>query len=163
MSKTIILFNVIYYAIIIGLIKLGQDDPSSSLGYDYFIIMFWGIAAFLLVFFLIKRIIYPKTIFEKIGVFTATPLISIMVFMIIMSFKENVSSEWIFNKNGKRYKVLTFDKDKSTGGKRIEYYRSIDRKGTKEDIWIKDSTWVYLSKTGDTIRKVKYKDNIEVK
>jgi hypothetical protein len=163
MSKRIILFNTIYYAITIGFIKLGRDDPSSSLGYGYFIIIFWIIAAALLVFLLVKKIIYPKSIFEKIGVFTATPLVSIMGFMIIMSFKENASSEWILNKNGTQYKVLTYDKDKNTGGKRIEYYRSIDTIGTKEDVWIKDSTWVYLSKTGDTIKKVKYKDNIEIK
>ncbi|RFM27657.1 hypothetical protein [Deminuibacter soli] len=155
MNKKIILFNVIYYVIVIGLIKLGRDSPSSSLGYGYFIIIFWILASILLVFLLIKKIIYPKTILEKIGVFTATPLISLLGFMIIMSFKENTSSEWIFNKNGKRYKVLTFDKDKSTGGRRIEYYSSIDTISTKEDIWIKDSIWVYLSKTGDTLKKVK--------
>jgi hypothetical protein len=32
---------------------LGMDDPSGSLGYGYFIIIFWIIAAALLVFLLV--------------------------------------------------------------------------------------------------------------
>jgi glucan phosphoethanolaminetransferase (alkaline phosphatase superfamily) len=163
MSKRILLFNFIYYTIIIGLIRLGADDSSSSLGYGYFIIIFWIIAAVLLVFLLVKKIIHPKSVFEKIGIFTATPLLSLIGFAIIVAFKENASSEWDFNKNGNRYKVLTFDKDKNTGGKRIEYYRNIDTSSTKEDVWVRDSIWIYLSKTGDTIKKVKYKGGIEVK
>lgn len=122
------------------------------------------IAAALLLFLLVKKIIHPKSIIEKIGVFTATPLLSIVAFAIILARKENVSSEGIFSKNGNRYKVLIIDKDKNTGGKRIEYYRSIDTPGAKEeDVWVKDSTWVYLSKTGDTIKTMRYKDGIEVK
>jgi len=63
--------------------------------------------------------------------------------------------------------VRTFDNDKASGGKRIEYYKSIDTLGSKNvlenDAWVKDSTWVYLSKTGDTIKKINYKNNMEVK
>src|SRR5689334_17156716 len=119
MGKRILLFNFIYYAVIIGLILSGIKDPSSSLGYGYFIIIFWIISAVLLVFFLIRKIIWPQSLLQKIGVFTATPVLSIVVVMIFTAFRENVSSTWVFNKNGKRYKQQTIE---YASGKRIEYY-----------------------------------------
>ena len=89
-------------------IKIGRDDPSSSLGYGYFIIGFWIIAAIVLILLLIKKVIHPKSILEKIGIFTATPILSIAVVWLILSFRENASSESYFDKDNHRYKFITF-------------------------------------------------------
>src|SRR5437870_5797063 len=109
MNKKIILFNIVYYVVVIGLILLGRVDPSSSLGYGYFIIIFCAIAALALFYLLFKKIILPKSLVDKIGVFTATPILSIFVIAAIGSLKENVSSEFYFNKNNYQYKVITFE------------------------------------------------------
>jgi glucan phosphoethanolaminetransferase (alkaline phosphatase superfamily) len=163
MSNRIFIFNFIYYAVTIGLVKIGMDDPSSSLGYGYFIIIFWIIAAVLLVFLLVKKILRPKTVFEKVGVFAATPLLSIILLSIFVALNKNESSDFYFYQNGYQYKRITFYRDKNTNGKRIEYYKGTDPDNAKANVWIKDSTWVYLSEAGDTIKSVKYKDGIEVK
>jgi antitoxin component YwqK of YwqJK toxin-antitoxin module len=79
-----------------------------------------------------------------------------------MPNNEKIDSISYFDINGNKYKVVTF-KDKNTGSKRIEYYKSTDTSDAKENVWLRDSTWIYLSEAGDTIKKVKYKDGIEVK
>jgi hypothetical protein len=104
---------------------------------------------------------------HKIGVFTATPVLTIVAITAFKTLKENVSSEWHFNKNAYQYKERKIDNGTITGGKRIEYYKSIDTTGSKDAFinnrWVKDSIWIYLSKTGDTIKKVQYKNGVEVK
>jgi hypothetical protein len=158
MGKRTLIFNIIYYTIIFTFIKMGRDDSSSSLGYGYFIIIFWVIAAIVLTLFLNRKIIHPKSILEKIGVFTATPILSIVVVGLILSFKERGSAEWYFNKGDYRYKVKTFNYKETLNEKRVEYYRSKDA-----STWLKDSTWLYFSESGDTLKKIKYKNDIEIK
>ncbi|MBN8861706.1 MAG: hypothetical protein J0H29_25205 [Sphingobacteriales bacterium] len=167
MNKLIIVFNIIYYVIIFILIKLGRDDSSSSLGYGIFIIIFWSIAGGVLIFLLTKKIIRPKSLLDKIGIFTATPLLTIVFVMFFRMSKENVSSEWYFNKENYRYKVREINYGDGVGIERIEFYRSADTinspNTSKKNLWVKDSTWIYLSKTGDTIKKVVYKNDVEIK
>ncbi|HRF35560.1 MAG TPA: hypothetical protein PLM56_18800 [Cyclobacteriaceae bacterium] len=160
MGKRILIFNIIYYAVTLFFIKLGRDDASSSLGYGFFIIGFWVIAAITLIFFLIKRVIQPNSIIEKIGIFTATPVLSIVVIWSILSFQENASSEYYFNKDGYRYRVITYHHKNTLNVKRIEYYRS---QNAASEAWAKDSTWVYFSESGDTLKRIKYKNDIEIK
>ena len=158
MTKRILIFNVIYYAVTLFFIKSGRDDASASLGYGYFIIGFWIIAAIALVVFLIRGFIRPKSILEKIGIFTATPVLSLTAIGLIISLQGNVSSEYHFSKNGSRYKAITFQYKNDLNVERIEYYRS--QYGGE---WKKDSTWVYFSESGDTIKKIRYKNDLELK
>lgn len=164
MNTKIILFNVIYYSGFLFLIKLGRDDPSSSLGYGYFIVAFWIISIIVLAVLLLKQIVLFDTVLNKIGILTATPILSLLFIGIILLIHER-SSEAYFNKGNYRYKEVTIE-DKETEGRRIEYYRSKDTLSTNNifnEEWLKDSTWLYLSQTGDTIKKVTYKNNIEIK
>ena len=160
MSKRILVFNVIYYAVTLLFLKFGWDDASSSLGYGFFVIGFWIIAAVVLVFFLFKKAIQPKSILDKIGIFTATPVLSIVAVWLILSIQEKSSSEYHFNKDGFRYKVITFHYNETSKVKRIEYYRS---ENAINETWVKDSTWFYFSESGDTVRRVMYKDDLEIK
>jgi hypothetical protein len=138
---------------------MGRENPSSSLGYGFFIVGFWIVAAVVLVFFLIKKIIRPKSVLDKIGVFMATPVLSIVSVWLILSFQENASSESYFNKGNYRYKIKTFHYGETSNIKRVEYYRSQNT----DETWVKDSTWIYLSEAGDTIKRVNYKNDIEIK
>ena len=114
-----------------------------------------------------KKIIRPKSLLDKIGIFTATPLLTIVFVMFFRMSKENVSSEWYFNKENYRYKVREINYGDGVGIERIEFYRSADTinspNTSKMNLWVKDSTWIYLSKTGDTIKKVVYKNDVEIK
>ena len=167
MKKEIIIFNVIYYAVTILFIEKGIEDPSSSLGYGFFILIFWIVAVIALIVLLNNKTIHPKSVLDKIGIVTATPVLTIAVITIMSSFKDNVGSEWYFNKNNYRYKVITYNYAEPSTVKRIEYYRSADTLNSTgtliNELWIKDSTWVYLNEAGDTIKKVKYKNDVEIK
>ncbi|RXK80482.1 hypothetical protein [Filimonas effusa] len=144
-----------------------MDDPGSSLGYGYFTLIFWIVAAVILILLLIKKIIYPQSVPDKIGVFTATPVLCIVFITVMLSFKDNVGSEWCFTKSNYRYKVITYNYSEPLAVKRVEYYRSADTinsKGTlMDELWIKGSIWIYLSRVGDTVKKVTYKNDIEIK
>jgi hypothetical protein len=87
MGKRILIFNVIYYAVTLYFIKLGRDDASASLGYGYFIMGFWIVAAVVLVLLLITKLIRPKSILEKIGIFTATPVLMLTAIWLMVSFR----------------------------------------------------------------------------
>ncbi len=163
MRNRILIFNIVYYAIILFFVKLGQDDASSSLGYGFFIVGFWIIAAIILVFFLIKKIIQPKSTIDKVGIFTATPVLSIVVVWLILAVKEDVGSERYFNSGGYRYKVRTINYTEDGKVKRVEYYRNGINSASTDGGWAKDSTWLYFSESGDTLRRVKYRNDIEVK
>lgn len=161
MGQKILVFNIIYYAITLLLVSLGRDDASSSLGYGFFIVGFWVISAVVLMFFLIRKSFYPTSFLEKIGIFTATPVLSIVAVWLILTFKEEVGSERYFNKGDYRYKVRTINYKEGSRVKRIEYYRNrIDAIST-DGAWIPDSTWVYFSEEGDTLRRVKYRNGVE--
>lgn len=160
MNKRILAFNIVYYAVTLIFINLGRDDASSSLGYGFFIVGFWLASAVVIVFFLINKIIQPKSILDKVGVFMATPVLSIVAICLILFFQKEESSEYHFNKDGYRYKAVTVHHKGTSNVKRIEYYRS---KGTNNESWLKDSTWVYFSESGDTLKSVIFKDDMEKK
>lgn len=103
----------------------------------------------------------PKSILDKIGLFTATPALCLLVILIMLTFGEQVSGEYHFSKGGYRFKEIPYVD--WNGGKRIEYYRTRDTISEADDNWVKDSTWIYLSETGDTVKKVKYKDGKQLK
>ena len=168
MNKRLLLFNVIFYAITLIFYYQGKQDPSSSLGYGFFIVGFWAVALVALIIFLAKKVIQPKTILDKIGIVTATPILCFVTVGLIMMFNDTAASEWYFDKDNHRYKVNTFNYSGSANPKRIEYYKSIDTLNPKNpfaniDKWVKDSTWVNFSKSGDTTKIIKYKDDLKIK
>ncbi len=168
MNKRLLLFNIIFYAITFTFYYQGKQDPSSSLGYGFFIMFFWGIALVTLIVLLVKKIIQPKTILDKIGIITATPILCVVAVGLMMTFNNSATSEWYFNKDHYRYKVLTFDYRATGSRKRIEYYKSSDTVNPKDPFtnigkWLKDSTWVYFSKSGDTTKIVSYKNDLQIK
>jgi hypothetical protein len=159
MNKRIILFNVIYYSITLWFILLGRQDASSSLGYGFFIIIFWIAAGVALLFLLIRRKLEANSIFDKIGIIIATPIPSIIIVAIIVSTRENYGSESHFQVNGENYKEVVVQYE-SGATKRLEFYKS--KAHTTTDEWVKDSTWIYFSEKGDTLMRVKFKNNVEV-
>ena len=168
MNKRLLLFNIIFYAITLTFYYQGKQDPSSSLGYGFFILGFWAVALLTLVILLTKKVIQPKTIVDKIGIVTATPTLCVVAVGLITKFNDTATSEWYFDKDHHRYKVLTFDYRETGNRKRIEFYKSSDTLNVSDpfaniDKWIKDSTWVYFSKSSDTTNIVKYRDDIQIK
>lgn len=87
MSKRILAFNFVYYGVTFLFVKLGRDDPSSSLGYGYFILWFWIFAGIALIVMLRTRVLQPKTVADKIGIFTATPFLCIMAVQLFFSLR----------------------------------------------------------------------------
>lgn len=167
MNKLILLFNIIFYGITLTFYYQGKQDPSSSLGYGFLIVGFWGVALVTLIIFLIKKVIQPKTILDKIGIVTATPILCIVAVELTMTFNDSASSEWYFDKDHYRYKELTYDYRETGKRKRIEYYKSNDTVNISDpfsnvDKWLKDSTWIYYSKTGDTTKIVKYRNDQQI-
>jgi hypothetical protein len=166
MNQRIVFFNVLYYLIVFVLIWQGRSDPSSSLGYGFLIVIFWAIAGVAMVGLWVTKVIRPRSIADKIGIFTATPVLTLVVVSLIMSLTERVSSEEQFNVGQYRYKVLRYGNPGSTSGRRLEFYRSEDMVNSKGDLendsWVKDSVWIYLSAKGDTIKKVTYKKGVEI-
>lgn len=159
MATRIFIFNIIYYGITFLFVKAIRDDMSSSLGYGFFIIGFWIVAGLLLDFLLRQKIIQPTSFFQRIGVFTATPVLSIVAVWLIFGFKENVGSERYFDKDGYRHWVRTIIYSDRSKIKRIEYYRKkIDTvtAAGDDDEWEKDSTWLYFSEEGDTLKSESY-------
>ena len=79
MNKRIVLFNIVYYLVLFLLISAGRKDPSSSLGYGFFILIFWVIAGVLLAVFLFRNILQPSSVLDYIGIFMATPIMTMIV------------------------------------------------------------------------------------
>jgi len=168
MNKRLLLFNVIFYTITLILYYRGIQDPSCSLGYGFFILFFWVAALLLLVILLIRKIIPPKNFFDTIGIITATPAPCIIAVILLASFKDTLTSERYFTKGHCYYKEIIFEYNATGKTKRIEYYKiwdttENDKPFANVDKWVKDSTWIYFSESGDTANIVKYKDDIQVK
>lgn len=167
MNLKILIFNLAYYLIVVILYLQGKQDPSSSLGYGFLILGFWAVASIVLVVLIMKKIIVPKTLLDKIGIFTATPIVCLLAVALLTTFNETPASEWYFDKNMHRYKVNTYIYN-SGNQKRIEYYKSVNTVDVKDPFaniekWVKDSTWIYFSKSDDTSKVVHYKEGIQVK
>ncbi len=168
MNKRILFFNIAFYFITFVFYYLGKQDPSSSLGYGFFMIGFWTVALLTLILLLAKKVIQPKTILDKIGIITATPVLCVIAVGTIMTFNNTAESEWYYEKDQRRYKVIKFNYSGTENLKKIEYYKSVDTVNSKDpfdniDKWVRDSSWVYFSKIGDTVKIVKYKDDKQIK
>lgn len=168
MNLNLIVFNIAYYLITFLLYQQTQQDPSNSLGVGFFALFFWLASGILLIVLCKKKIIKLKTLADKIGVFTATPVLTFIAIQLLISIKGNGgSSEWYFNKNNHRYKVITTNHRGSSNTKSIEYYKSSepvspDTAFYNIDKWVKDSVWLYFSKKGDTTKMLRYKNNQKV-
>jgi len=163
MNTRILLFNFVFYFVTLVFYYQGKQDPSSSLGYGFFIIIFWALSLVTLIVLLATKVIRPKTIPDKIGIVTATPVLCIVAIGILGSVNDTAISEWYFDKDHHRYKVNTYNYRGTSNPKRIEYYRSsnsVNPEAHLENIekWIKDSTWVYFNKSGDTAKVEKYRN-----
>lgn len=162
MSINLIVFNIAYYLITFLLYQQTQQDPSSSLGIGFFALFFWLASGILLFILCRKRVIKIQTVADKIGVFAATPVLTLVAIQLLLAFNGNGgSSEWYFDKDNHRYKVIETIHRGSSKTKSIEYYKSLEPVKTDTgfyhiDEWVKDSVWIYFSKKGDTTRKVRY-------
>ena len=78
MNRNIILFNLVYYLVVVLLFLQGKKDPSSSLGIGFLIVGFWSVAIIALLFLMSKKIIVPRTVLDKIGIIAATPVPSLI-------------------------------------------------------------------------------------
>ena len=167
MNKRLIVFNLAFYFITLLLYSAARHDQSSSLGYGFLIPIFWAAAFFTLIILLATKKIKPTTVLDKIGVVMATPLLSIIIALFTMASVESPASESHFDDGNHRYKVVKFDFRASGRTKRIEYYKGIDTISPNnifpDEKWMKDSTWVYFSESGDTLKTVRYRDDVEVK
>jgi hypothetical protein len=77
---------------------------------------------------------------------------------------EKIGSAFHFTRKNYRYKVVTFEFKNTSKNKRVEFYRSAyPYSNSQVDKWVKDSTWIYFSESGDTLRKVAYKNDVEVR
>jgi len=87
MGPKIFFFNIIYYAVTLGLVGLGREDPSSSLGYGIMIVVFWIVALVFLIVSLRTKFLAPKSFIQKAGIFTLTPVLFLIVVTLIASFE----------------------------------------------------------------------------
>jgi len=86
MNLNLIVFNIAFYLVNFLLYAIARQDASSSLGVGFFAIGFWLFSAVLLVIFVGKRIIVIRTIGDKTGIVTATPLLIYLVIVIARNF-----------------------------------------------------------------------------
>lgn len=165
MNLRILIFNLVFYAVTLSFYVKGRQDPSSSLGYGFFVYGFWGVALVILLILMTKKIIQPKTILDKIGIVTATPLLCIFLVGLSITLNDSPISEGYFEKGNYRYKVLNYEYRATGNRKRIEYYKNSEPvngnyPAANFEEWVKDSTWIYFSKSGDTMKIVKYNDGL---
>jgi glucan phosphoethanolaminetransferase (alkaline phosphatase superfamily) len=168
MNINILVFNILFYFVTLLLYYNGKQDPSSSLGYGFLIVAFWGVSLLVLLILLSKKVIQPKTILDKVGVVTATPLVCLIIVGVMMASNETPVSTRYFDKDHHRYKVYSYDFNGSAKTKRVEYFKSIDTVNPDDpfvhlDKWLKDSTWVHYSEAGDTLKVEVYKDDLQIK
>lgn len=83
MNLNLLLFNITYYFITFLLYQQTQEDPSTSLGIAFFTAFFWIVAGILLLVLYNKQVIKIETIPDRIGMFTATPILTFILVQII--------------------------------------------------------------------------------
>jgi hypothetical protein len=163
MNSRLIIFNIIYYLTTLTFYYQGHLDPSSSLGYGFYILGFWIVSGITLIYLIIKNKIQVKNNWDKLGVFIGTPIIFILTVLVGLSMTDKVGSVWYQNKDGYRYQFVTYSY-KSMKTMRTEIYKS-QESITKDNVsynsikWLRDSTWVYFSETGDTLKIEKYRND----
>ena len=167
MNTRLIKFNVFYYLVTLTFFYQGYSDPSSSLGFGFYILGFWIISGVVLAVLVIRKQITIKRNWDKVGLFLATPFIFLLTIGIRLSMTDQVVSEWYQYKNGHQYRIVTYAYRSSRATKRKEYYRSQeivseDNTSFNSVKWQKDSTWIYFSEKGDTIKIEKYLNDKKV-
>ncbi len=83
MKTGIIVFNIIFYFVTLFTLMLAKQDPSASLGYGIFILIFWAVSLVALIIFIITKLIVAESVWDRIGVLTATPFPFILALMIL--------------------------------------------------------------------------------
>ena len=164
MNSRLIIFNVFYYLTTLTFYYQGYSTTTSSLGYGFYILGFWIISGIALTVLVIRNKIPIKKTVDKVGLFLATPIIFLMIIGAGLSMTDQEVSEWYPYKDGHRYKIVTYASRSSRATKRVEIYKSQEE--LREDNtsfttinWLKDSTWIYYSENGDTIKIEKYSND----
>lgn len=167
LSKRILLLNIIFYTIslIVGLMHILQ--PEFDLGWAIIISGFWFVWLLLLIFLRIINAVPTPTTLEKIGFFTAMPVLASIGVLVYISCNiksgELTCSSWLYEQDGYEYMGVNICESGFAQFKRTEFYKHYIVHGRDEEHWVKDGTWLYFSASGDTIRRVTYKDDVEIK
>ena len=161
MNLNLLFYNIAYYFVTILLFQQARQDPSSSLSVAFLVLAFWIVAGIALFVLYKRRVIKVETWVDRIAMFTATPVLTFVVIQLFANSGGGGGSEWFFDRNNYRYKVVTTNYRGSTQPKSIEYYKSsqpvkADTSFFAIDDWIKDSTWVQFSQQGDTTKVTRY-------
>jgi hypothetical protein len=160
MNSRLIKFNLIYYLTTLAFYFQGRLDPSSSLGYGFYIFGFWILSLIVLIVLIIRDKILVNNVWDKIGVLLATPILFLVIIAVGFAITDQVDSVWYPYKDGHRYKIVSYS-DRSTHLRtRTEIYKSkllMAESDTNFEIkWSRDSTWIYYSDTGDTVKIEQY-------
>ena len=166
MNTPLLVFNIVFYGILLILYGQARQDPSSSLGVGFFALFIFALFPILQILLWRTKIIKVTSILDKIGMITATPVLPILFIIIASTLSRGNarSSTYEFNANNRRYQVAYYDYPDLMHRKKIEIYKSVDTVSEtspypQTDKWLKDSIWLYFSKTGDTIKKEYYRND----
>ena len=82
MNTNLLVFNLTFYLGNFLLYLMAQKDPSSSLGIAFFGLWFWLISLGVLVIFLRKKVITLQSIWDRVGIFLATPVLLMLLVVV---------------------------------------------------------------------------------
>jgi len=88
MNKKILVFNIVYYLIIMLLIGHSIKDHDITSVYGFSVVIFKILVPVILGFLLFKKIIQPKSLIGKIKIFISTLLVTIIFFAIIFYIRK---------------------------------------------------------------------------
>jgi hypothetical protein len=136
-------------------------DQSASLELAYILLIFWLVAAIALVVLFWMKKAMVNSAGNKLLVFFSTPVPTLLFFFLarLMS-SDHIKSSTEYNKNGSRHREIRYHYQ-SGKLQRVEYYISRDSISTSEgflrnDVWLKDSTWVYYNEDGSIKKTIKH-------
>ena len=162
MNRRLIYFNGVFYLVTIWLIIQGIIDSSSSLGYGMFILGFWIISIVALIWMIVRGNIRVSATLDKIGVFTATPIVSLVVLSVMFYLRNTETTVAYYTVEHVQYKVIR-EENPRFKEKQIKIYRNAgdQTKGILDEgnKWVKDSIWISVSQNGDTISKRQFKND----
>jgi hypothetical protein len=166
MNIPLLVFNFVFYGIVLYLYGQAKQDPSISLGVGFTYMFIFILFPIVQIILWKTKVIKLRTTADKIGMLTATPLLPIVVFAVATRINQSEarSSTLEYNVNNHRYQEAYYEFSKTAKTRKIEFYKSIDTISDtstfpKTDRWVKDSVWIYFSEKGDTIRKERYKND----
>jgi len=84
MNIPLLVFNLVFYGVLIGLYAEARHDPSSSLGIGFAMLFVIIIFPILQLILWKMKVIKVRTVADKIAFVTATPLIPLII-MYVMS------------------------------------------------------------------------------